>query len=90
MGQVFGHEVYYDDETGQFYLGDGTVYNEKIHQELICPKCNKKPTKEGHDPCLGELPGVKAACCGHGVDKGYIFFEDGVHIEFDNVSIKKM
>lgn len=30
------------------------------------------------DPCLGHLPGVRYACCGHGVDHGYIFFENGV------------
>jgi len=26
------------------------------------------------------LPGVKFACCGHGIHEGYIFFENGVHI----------
>lgn len=26
------------------------------------------PTPDGHDACLGELPGVKYACCGHGVE----------------------
>jgi len=29
------------------------------------------PTPEGHDACLGKLPGVGAACCGHGVDDAY-------------------
>lgn len=38
------------------------------------------PTKEGYDACLGRLPGVVAACCGHGVDDGYILFENGVNI----------
>lgn len=33
----------------------------------ICVKCKKAPTKEGHDGCLGTLPGaIMNACCGHG------------------------
>jgi len=42
-----------------------------------CPRCGKKPTKDGHDPCIANLPGVVAACCGHGVETGYVMFEDG-------------
>ena len=35
----------------------------------ICVKCNKGPTKEGHDGCLGTLKGdIMNACCGHGND----------------------
>jgi hypothetical protein len=34
---------------------------------------------EEPDPCLGTLPGVAEACCGHGnVQKAYVFFETGV------------
>jgi hypothetical protein len=34
----------------------------------------------GHDPCIENLPGVLYACCGHGVEPGYISFENGVII----------
>lgn len=40
------------------------------------------------DPCMGILPGVKYACCGHGNDPhvfGYIFFENGVTIRFNSI-----
>jgi hypothetical protein len=37
-----------------------------------------KRTREGHDPCIARLPGVRYACCGHGVHEGYIQFENGV------------
>jgi hypothetical protein len=39
------------------------------------------------DPCLGVLPGVSYACCGHGVaEKTYIAFENGVVIRaFDRI-----
>ena len=32
-----------------------------------CVRCDKKPTKEGYDACLGYIEGVTSACCGHGV-----------------------
>lgn len=34
--------------------------------DLPCGHCNKMDTPEGHDACLGTLPGVMNACCGHG------------------------
>lgn len=40
-----------------------------------CKKCGKEPTAEGHDACLGILPGVASACCGHGVYKGWVTTE---------------
>jgi hypothetical protein len=45
-----------------------------------CPKCNMTPTEEGHDACLKNLPGVKAACCGHGKHEGYVRFDDDTEI----------
>jgi len=32
----------------------------------VCMHCNKKRTKEGHDGCIGTLPNIMNACCGHG------------------------
>lgn len=47
----------------------------------ICATCHKGPTPEGHDGCLGTLPGpIMNACCGHGNDRqAYIQYwgEDG-------------
>lgn len=36
-----------------------------------CRRCGEEPTPEGHDACLGSLPGVESACCGHGVEAPY-------------------
>ena len=46
-----------------------------------CPMCQKPPTPEGHDACLGNIPGVESACCGHGRENGYIIWniEGGEH-----------
>ena len=36
----------------------------------ICVTCNKPPTPEGHDGCLGTLQGnIMNACCGHGEER---------------------
>lgn len=38
-------------------------------QYCNCAKCGLPPTPEGHDGCLGTLPGpIMNACCGHGND----------------------
>lgn len=62
-----------------------------------CPKCKKPfikdPDKKNNywfDPCIGILPGVNGACCGHGVTDGYISFENGICFYFDkNVKIRE-
>ena len=44
-----------------------------------CPSCLREyePGVEP-DPCLGTLPGVIEACCGHGSPgKGYLMFKNG-------------
>jgi hypothetical protein len=54
---------------------------------LVCVKCGLKRTAAGHDPCIANLPGVRHACCGHGVHSGYIYFENGILIngQFDEL-----
>lgn len=45
-----------------------------------CPRCGEFRGEDGIDPCLGKLPGVTAACCGHGAEDGYVMFDNGVCI----------
>jgi hypothetical protein len=40
------------------------------------------PGPDGEDGCLGHLPGVITACCGHGERDGYIIFENGKQLTF--------
>ena len=55
-----------------------------------CPQCHLRREKDyGPDPCLGELPGVDFACCGHGghpgttmTGSGYIDFSNGKTVRF--------
>lgn len=40
-----------------------------------CRRCVQLPTSEGHDACMGSLPGVVSACCGHGVSEPLLLRE---------------
>ena len=79
----FGHEVLWDGLDGdETYADNGKLFD----YQRPCSRCGKvRPDcgalGECADPCLGHLPGVTAACCGHGKENGYIHFENGVHID---------
>jgi hypothetical protein len=46
-----------------------------------CYACGLKRPASGEDPCFGgRLPGVISACCGHGIEPGYILFENGLSV----------
>jgi len=67
-----GHTIEYVD--GRWQYSDGIPSDEY----RPCPRCGRLPTAEGHDTCLGVIPGVSAACCGHGRDEhAYIMYTDG-------------
>ena len=54
----------------------------ETYQERKCENCNRHITKEGHDACLGNLPGVINACCGHGrEDEAYVQLLDKTVID---------
>ena len=40
-----------------------------------CKRCGKVPTPEGYDACLGYIPNVISACCGHGIEKKFIKYK---------------
>ena len=61
-----GHEIIYNGDQWQY-----SDTGEPAEEERPCKRCGRMPTPEGHDACLGKLPGVGAACCGHGVDDAY-------------------
>ncbi len=74
MGGQPCHAVYYDGKGVERYCDNHRPTT--WLPERPCARCGKFPTAEGHDPCIANLPGVRAACCGHGF-QGYIMFEDG-------------
>jgi hypothetical protein len=97
VSHVKGHEVYCveeDQDAGKpypiyRYKDDKTLVPEEGNAQRACKLCKKKPTADGHDPCLGHLPGVIAACCGHGADDGYLSFRNGIILRFAPAVVEK-
>ena len=95
MNYILGNEVYFAEDPDGCWAPRNAKGQFISLKDLRCTECGKKSTKEGHDPCLGKLPGVINACCGHnkkGHNKdgtGYIMFENGMYIEGYFTKIKK-
>jgi len=60
-----GHIIYFDDQMQEWLYFDNR-YSVKAFPDRPCVRCGKPPTSNGHDSCLGKLPDVVHACCGHG------------------------
>jgi len=85
LSYVRGHQIYTDNGKDWFYVDNNKPYKK---EERACIKCKLKVNNDKPDPCLGYLPGVKYACCGHGVEEGYIMFENGKVIRFNITKIE--
>ena len=75
-----GHPVVcFAGEAGECYADDltPTVDEAGVSAERPCVQCGLLAAPDGPDPCLGMLPEVKAACCGHGVDEPYVLMGHG-------------
>jgi hypothetical protein len=55
-----------------------------------CKACKMERLPDGCDPCIGKLPGVVSACCGHREYAGYITFENGVTIVIQMLAMTEM
>ena len=62
-GYSRGHEIY--TENGKDWMFSDT--NEPYKDNRPCIKCGVLVNEKEPDPCLGMLPDVTFACCGHGV-----------------------
>lgn len=67
-----GQWVYVD--TGELCWGED--------DRRPCKRCGQEPTPEGYDACLGDLgEDVASACCGHGVQEGWVTTKSELGIE---------
>lgn len=84
MSHWRGNKIYYDYTINEWrYKEDGSLVKEV---DKPCGHCGRKRTPEGHDWCLGALPGVVNACCGHGnPSEAYIQFENGIEVRGFNL-----
>lgn len=70
-----GHPIYRDAAAEWRYRDDDTP---TAGHRRACGYCALPDTPEGHDGCLGTLPGVVNACCGHGNEsEAYVQYPDG-------------
>lgn len=76
-GYKKGHRIHYNENAQKW------VYSDNNTDANTCRSCKKcKRLSIDYDECLGWLGDkVKAACCGHGVKRGYIIFKDGRRFE---------
>jgi hypothetical protein len=65
---VLGHPIAFDGEWRYADTGEPVL----SAPDRACVSCGLFPTAEGHDPCLGTIPGATSACCGHGVGFPFI------------------
>ncbi len=60
----------------------------KNNINISCGFCGQLKTKEGHDACLGIIPKIMNACCGHGnIQEAYIQFIDGLCVYGKNACL---
>ena len=70
-----GHPIEFTNSTWIYSDNKQPVSSEPNRS---CGNCGKSQTEHGHDGCIGTLPGVMNACCGHGSDdEAYIQYENG-------------
>ncbi len=73
-GQTRGHRIDWDGNMWH-YADTGEPILEHGGKDRPCTVCGKLAGEDGRDPCLTGLPDeIESACCGHGVEPGYIYW----------------
>lgn len=77
MTTLRGHPIAFHGAWQYCDTGEPTAGNRRSW----CGHCGLSDTPEEHDGCLGALPGVMNACCGHGdEEEAYVQFWDGASL----------
>src|SRR5699024_3855278 len=80
-----GWPIYYDGERWRF--ADNDEPTAETYRGRPCGACLMSTPADGPDPCLGWLPGVMNACCGHGmIDDAYVMFNDETIVRSEEAS----
>ena len=59
-----GHKIHSSPSENWYFTETGQRVSD--NPDIQCKHCDKPNHPNGHDGCLGELPFVNNACCGHG------------------------
>ena len=77
-GKWRGHDIDYRGD-GWHYSDTGQSVPDNPGRE--CGHCQLPNRDDDCDPCIGKLPGVANACCGHGSPaESYIQFDNGITV----------
>lgn len=80
-GKHRGHPILWDELTQVWRYRDNKKPTSGVHIDRPCSYCGRAAGRDEPDPCIGYLPGVSNACCGHGVpEEAYIQFNNGVTV----------
>ena len=74
---IRGCKAIYDEQEQKWTFDDGQIVGDIIE---ICPRCHTHHLSYDCDYCLRPLlqtDFIVSACCGHGVERGYIKLADG-------------
>ncbi len=74
-----GHPIYFDGMRWRYEDSNEPTIGH--WRDRPCGRCERSTTADGHDACLGALPGVSNACCGHGNNgEAYVQFSNGARV----------
>lgn len=66
---IRGNKVTWDVDLQEWLFDDGVATKGEMR---ACTYCHRSPDEVGRDPCLGYIPAVSSACCGHGGGDSYV------------------
>ena len=85
-----GHKIWFDESSQLWRYEDDDLAVKDNWTARPCNKCGESFTKDGHDPCIANLPCVMNACCGHGDDSSaYVQFKSGESIHGTEAILKQ-
>jgi hypothetical protein len=85
LGQIYYRDYGHNSKNRtvdkrEYWADDDTLKKDNPRPCFICKKYRVKRM----DACIVNLPNVKYACCGHGIEgQGYVVLFDGRRLEFD-------
>lgn len=62
-----GHAIHCDGNAWRYTDNDDIA-----NYDRPCTRCGRMPTVEGYDACLGHIDEATSACCGHGIEAGFV------------------
>ena len=91
FGIIRGHKVVWYGK-GWVYADTGTMIKSDTQEGELrnCAHCGASYNYGEPDPCIGYVPGCKAACCGHGYYPDFAYVLTNEHQRISREELKKI